>query len=90
MTLKTTELKTVDIQTTTTTSLSQAGAFLLDNAGFELEALCSLFDEVADLRAKLNEARNDALEEAARICDTPYQGGALAQKIRALKEQEKP
>lgn len=45
---------TVDIQTTTTTSLSQAGAFLLNNAGFELEALCSLFDEIAGLHAKLD------------------------------------
>ena len=46
-------MSNVKIQTTTADSLMLAGAFLRDNKGFELEALCALFGEIADLRAKL-------------------------------------
>ena len=48
-------MRNVKIQTTTADSLMLAGAFLRDNKGFELEALCALFGEIADLRAKLDE-----------------------------------
>lgn len=55
-----------------------------------LMGLCAQIDnsmtEITKLRAQLADARNDALEEAAKVCEQPMRFAKdIAQDIRALK-----